>query len=915
MPDVYSLFLDRVGSFTDIQKLSIKEIEQDNNCLIIAPTGSGKTEAAILPILKKLEDQKKEGICAIYITPLRALNRDLMKRLEFVCNQVDISIGVRHGDTNKKEREEQAKKPPMLLITTPESMQNILLSPRLRDSIKNLKYVVVDELHELYYNKRGAQLAVVLERFSEISAEFVRIGISATVGNYKEAERFLFGEKKHKVIVSEVEKKISVEIKLPLIPVNKHDGFRASFDLDDPAMARIETVGEIIKSHQASLIFANTRQAVESIGSRLLFLGRLEGFDYVGVHHSSLDKNERIDIENNFKEGKLKSIIATSSLELGIDIGRIDIVVQYGSPRQASRLLQRVGRSGHREKLVSKGIIVVSGVLEAIEAGSTIFSAEEKKIESHEIENCPLDVLANQISAMALEYKKINFKKMFDIIKKSSSFSSMKIETFVEVLEFMNSIKTISFNEGFVLIGPISRKYFIKNISVIPDTPRFIVKQISTNRIISTLDERFVYSSVEEGYSFITKGIPWKVIKIEENTIYVEQSAEIEAAIPDWEGEDIPVSKDIAQQTITLFNNTEELFRVINKDSIKNIESFILKQKSFFLPSNDIIYVEEFDDYIIFYLSLGTLGNGFFSRKIALTLKEFGMDVVVKPTPYAIIIDFRFSRKRPDIEKLFINIMNDKTDAASLNESELFKYKFIQVAKLFGIVEKDATLTKNVVNKLLMFYKNTVIYKEALRDVEKNYIDYNAVSEFRKFYLSGRIVLKRIRSGSPLSAEILKSGLGYKEFLSEANPGEEEINFFIKKFNKKDLSLLCTYCGMQFSKKIEFETNDAEKILCIRCKSPMIATNKDDYSNAITKRLSGKKLSGSERESYENCLKEAGLISAYSWRAVVALLTYGVGLSTAGRILKMLRPTNEKFIADVINAQRTFVKNSRFWKK
>ena len=915
MPDVYSLFLDRVGSFTDIQELSIKEIEQDNNCLIIAPTGSGKTEAAILPILKKLEDQKKEGICAIYITPLRALNRDLMKRLEFVCNQVGISIGVRHGDTNKKEREEQAKKPPMLLITTPESMQNILLSPRLRESIKNLKYVVVDELHELYYNKRGAQLAVALERFSEISAEFIRIGISATVGNYKEAERFLFGEKKHKVIVSEVEKKISVEIKLPLVPINKHDEFRASFDLDDPAMARIETVEEIIKTHQASLIFANTRQAVESIGSRLLFLGRLEGFDYVGVHHSSLDKNERIDIENNFKEGRLKSIIATSSLELGIDIGRIDIVVQYGSPRQASRLLQRIGRSGHREKLVSKGIIVVSGVLEAIEAASTIFSAEEKKIESHEIENCPLDVLANQISATALEYKKINFKKMFDIIKRSSSFSSMKMETFVEVLEFMNSIKTISFNEEFISIGPVSRKYFINNISVIPDTPRVIVKQISTNKIISTLDEKFVYSSVEEGYSFITKGIPWKVIKIEENIIYVEQSIEIEAAIPDWEGEDIPVSNDIAQQTIKLFNNTNELFRVIDKNSIKNIEAFILKQKSFFLPSNNIIYVEEFDDYIIFYLSLGTLGNGFFSRKIALILKEFGMDVVVKPTPYAIIIDFRFARKRPDIEKLFISIMNDKNDAASLVESELFKYKFVQVAKLFGIVEKNATLTKNVVNKLLMFYKNTVIYKEALRDVGKNYIDYDAVSEFRKHYLNGEIVLKRVRNGSPLSVEILKSGLGYREFLSEANPGEEEINVFIKRFNKKDLSLLCTYCGMQFSKKIEFGAEDAEKILCIRCKSPMIATNKEAYSNSINKRLSGKKLNNIERESYENALKEAGLISAYSWRAVIALLTYGVGLSTAGRILKMLRPTNEKFIADVLNAQRTFVKNSRFWKK
>ena len=184
------------GEFTQIQKLALQEIEEGNNTLIIAPTGSGKTEAAILPILKDIQKNRTEGICVLYITPLRALNRDMMKRLSILCDAAGVSIGIRHGDTSRNEREMQVKTPPELLITTPESMQNILLSPRLRESLKNLRYVVVDEIHELYYNKRGAQLAVALERFREYSGEFIRIGISATVGNYKEAGAFLFNDKK-----------------------------------------------------------------------------------------------------------------------------------------------------------------------------------------------------------------------------------------------------------------------------------------------------------------------------------------------------------------------------------------------------------------------------------------------------------------------------------------------------------------------------------------------------------------------------------------------------------------------------------------------------------------------------------------------------------------------------------------------
>src|SRR5271155_4040226 len=177
----YDLFLTRFDDFTEIQKSAFKIIEDGENCIITAPTGSGKTEAAILPVLNRLMRENGKGIYAIYITPLRALNRDLIKRLNWLGKELGVNIAVRHGDTKQSERRAQSLNPPQILITTPESVQNLLLSGRLKNSLKNLKVVIVDELHELYYNKRGAQLSIALERVQEISRDFQRIGISATI--------------------------------------------------------------------------------------------------------------------------------------------------------------------------------------------------------------------------------------------------------------------------------------------------------------------------------------------------------------------------------------------------------------------------------------------------------------------------------------------------------------------------------------------------------------------------------------------------------------------------------------------------------------------------------------------------------------------------------------------------------------
>ncbi|MDE1768766.1 MAG: DEAD/DEAH box helicase, partial [Candidatus Micrarchaeota archaeon] len=262
MNNPYELFLTRFADFTDIQKSAFKIIDEGNNCIITAPTGSGKTEAALLPILDRIKKQDGKGIFAIYITPLRALNRDLIKRLEWLGGELGIDIAVRHGDTTMGERRAQSLNPPQVLITTPESMQNLLLSRNLRRALSNLKVVIVDELHELYYNKRGAQLSVALERFEEVSGNFQRIGISATIGNVEEASRYLFGSRTHKVVESLLKKTFDFTVDMPVRPEKDNKDFRVTFGLDLQAYARIERVAELIRSSSATLVFSNTRQAV-----------------------------------------------------------------------------------------------------------------------------------------------------------------------------------------------------------------------------------------------------------------------------------------------------------------------------------------------------------------------------------------------------------------------------------------------------------------------------------------------------------------------------------------------------------------------------------------------------------------------------------------------------------------------------
>lgn len=916
MKDIYSLFLEKNSTYTEIQKIAIPIIKEGMNCLVVAPTGYGKTEAAMLPLIEMASKSDSPGIKVLYITPLRALNRDAVRRLEWLCSHCRIEIGVRHGDTPQSERRKQVAKAPAVLITTPETLQSILVNVKLRDALKGLRAVVVDEIHELHHSKRGAQLSVAMERLVDLAGEYQRVGISATVGDRRWLSRFLCGKRECK-IAEAGSKRLDLLVETPGKPSGAMSDMMEKFGLDEQSAARLELVGHHIKDSNSTLIFANTRQVVEAVGSRLVYMNKVGGFGGIGVHHSSLDRLQRIELEDDFKSGKVKSIIATSSLELGIDIGSVDSVVQYGSPRQSLRLAQRVGRSGHKVSGIPKGTIIPLNIIDAIEAAVLCKRASEGDFESSPAQAGALDVLANQISGIALESGGIDSKAIYRTVTRSFVYGDLKEEEFERLLGFMAAQHMIGFGGSAVTPGRGTKMYYIGHLSVITDVKKFLVKNIIENRIISTLDERFVANNVDEGSVFITKGLPWKVISIDENVVSVEPSMELEAAVPDWEGEDIPVSYRTAQEfAASVSGDIGSLDRYCSAETKKSISGFLARQREHHTPSAREVVVESFGTYNVIYTWLGTAANDALSKMLAKEVgNRSGAGVAVKTTPYAIVVEA--GNGRADLIKCIMKLSNAKVRQSLesvIEDSEIFRYRFVAVAKLFGLIDRDALVSRSMARRLIKVMEGTPLKDEVKRELMNNHFDLDNLSSFMDSIASRKRTVREIKldGASPLTRALVDYSHSAKELVLPLTPNNELVESFSRFLLSKSAKFICTYCGFVFSRKIS-DLRGSDTIACGSCGSPMVSIYDDSYREAISKKLSGKRLSRSEQGAVNEAIKIAGLISSYGQRGAMALSVYGVGPKSAARALMMRKHEEREFFVDLIEAQKTFIRTKKYW--
>ncbi|MEM4780499.1 MAG: DEAD/DEAH box helicase, partial [Halalkalicoccus sp.] len=536
------------------QRAAIAPLSAGKNALVIAPTGTGKTETAMLPVFDAIsQSDERFGLSALYITPLRALNRDMRERLEWWGERLDIEIAVRHGDTSDYQRQKQANDPPDVLVTTPETVQAMLTGSKLRKALSDLEHVVVDEVHELAASKRGAQLAIALERLVELAGDFQRIGLSATVGDPESVGAFLTGNRPCEICEVDTGSRLDLRVLTP--EIEPGDEELASELVTDPETAsHVRAITEIVASNESTLIFVNTRQTAEALGSRFNVLEA-----NIGVHHGSLSKEARIEVEEAFKAGELDGLLCTSSMELGIDVGQVDHVVQYASPREVSRLLQRVGRAGHRSDRVSRGTVIATSPDDALEALAIVDRARRGEVERSAIHTGSLDTLANQISGLVMGHGEISARKAYGIVTRAAPFAELPAETFREVVRELSHNRILWLDEESDSLEKSGGtwQYVYANLSMIPDEATYEVRDVASGRAVGTLDERFVTTFGEPGASFIQRGEMWRIVEIddEEEKVRVGPVENPTGEIPSWVGQEIPVPQAVAE-------NVGELRRV-----------------------------------------------------------------------------------------------------------------------------------------------------------------------------------------------------------------------------------------------------------------------------------------------------------------------------------------------------------------
>src|SRR6266571_3690527 len=503
-----------------IQELAIPAILSGENVLLIAPTGTGKTLAAILPVLDRLIEARAEGkprgISVLYVTPLRALNRDLLRRLEEMGKDLDIKIQVRHGDTPTSARSRQAKSPPDVMITTPETLQAILIGKRMKEHLRSVRWVVVDEVHELATDERGVQLSFALERLRELTGvEFQRIGLSATIGEPERIGQFLVGSGRSVAVLRSDETR-GLQIGVRSVHPSSGDQ-KESVNLGLPAstVSRARMILGIIQSHKSTLVFTNTREHAEALAAQIQAIGA--GIA-VRVHHGSLSRELREEAEKEFQEGKLKALICTSSLELGIDIGSVDFIIQYTSPRETTRLVQR---------------------------------AREGRLERPIIHEKAYDVLAHQIIGLLLQKGRMTVEEMGEVVHRSYPFREIDPIELGRVLSQLDELRLLrKFDQFFTARNPKAIQYYFTNLSVIPDVQKYTVFDFFRKRLIGSLDQDFVARRCASGTEFILHGQTWRVLSVDEEQYHVEVEAAPPSltAIPGWEGDMIPVQIDVAEE-------------------------------------------------------------------------------------------------------------------------------------------------------------------------------------------------------------------------------------------------------------------------------------------------------------------------------------------------------------------------------
>jgi len=810
-PLVREWFQSKFSEFSPPQRYAIPLIHQGRNCLISAPTGSGKTLAAFLTILSKLVALAERGelenrTYALYISPLKALGNDIERNLTeplgelaaLAGRDLGIRVDVRTGDTTPARKRRMLLKAPHILITTPESFAIALTSKRFSTSLHSIRWAIVDEIHALAENKRGAHLSLSLERLAE-RTEFVRIGLSATIHPLEEVAKFLVGRRYGReleeiadqadpyrdcvIVDARFAKGIDLRVLSPVEDFIECSAGELYGNL-------YELIAELVERHRTTLIFTNTRSRTERVVYQLKER-RPKLVEFVGAHHGSLSRELRLGLESRLKKGELKAVVSSTSLELGIDIGYVDLVILLGSPKSVTRALQRVGRSGHKLHDRACGRAIVTDQDDLLECAVMLKGAVEGKLDRiHIPKNC-LDVLAQQVFGILMDGPTW-VEDLWELVTRSYNFEGLDREDFERILEYLAG-EYVSLEDRRVYAkiwfdreegrlgrrGRLARVIYMTNVGTIPDESYVTVK--CGERRIGQIEESFL-EYLRKGDIFVLGGETYKFRYSRGMTVQVEPAHGQSPTVPSWFSEMLPLSFDLALEIqefryriCGMFEedrSPEEIkgfirsYLYLDERGVEALYNYFAQQYRYSVIPHRYralieLYREGGKSYSIFHLLFGRRVNGALARALAWVIaRREDKDVELMVTDHGFALGYEGEVKVMEAFELLLRRDLRETLEDALYGTEILKRRFRHCAARALMILKNYKGNQKSVGRqqmLSLILQSAVerldegfpVLKEAYREVLEDALDIAGAEQVLGEIREGRLKLEGRVSPTP----------------------------------------------------------------------------------------------------------------------------------------------------------------------
>ncbi|HLC31129.1 MAG TPA: ATP-dependent helicase [Candidatus Nanoarchaeia archaeon] len=799
-PLIREWFFTRFADYSLTQLYGVLTIRNRKNILVTAPTGGTKTLTAFLSIINYLVDlalknELEDKVYAIYVSPLKALSGDVFVNLVEPLQQIkeladkkklkmqEIRVGLRTGDSTTAERAKMLRKAPHILVTTPETLAIVSVTSKFIEKLAAVEFVIIDEIHSLT-NKRGVYLTLTLERLSSISViEPVRIGLSATIAPLEEIAGFLVGNGRD-CLIAEVKllKEIDITLDYPgasILEAESTGNQRQLYHMLD----------EIIDTHRTTLIFTNTRNATEKIVHHLENYYPSKYIGKIGAHHSSMSKEQRFLIEERLRKGELKVVVSSTSLELGIDIGSIDIVVLIRSPKSVSRALQRIGRAGHKLHEHPKGVFIVTDRDDLVECAVLVKQMKEKVIDKAEIPKGCLDVLAQQLFGMAI-MKIWKAEELLACVRKSYCYRDLSKDDFYSVVSYLAGDYALEHRNVYAKIwydaasgtigkkGKLARVLYMTNVGTIPSESFISVVAQDGNakgESVGKIDEPFL-ERLKRGDVFVLGGKKYQFLFTRGMKAYVKTQVSKNPTIPSWMSEMLPLHFDIALE----IGRTRRLIKerlgdkkgciafimdylYVSKRLAEEIYGYCYEQERFSaLPDDKTWVVERFKEqkeYLVFHTMYGRRVHDALARAFAFaaaTLRYRDVEMGINDA------GFFLSGEKLDLDKI-MKAVSSKNLRAILGEAiettDVLKRRFRHCAArslmiLRNYKGREKSAGKQQVHSLFLLAAvrkisaEFPILREARREVLEDVMDIVKAEEVLRWVETAKV--KIVRRDLPL---------------------------------------------------------------------------------------------------------------------------------------------------------------------